>query len=152
MAVLPLYFICYIYGGTALIFRTLYSWQYCLYISYTIFIAVMLLYFLRYIHGYMKSWPLQLARCTCLSGALISRMKYFIRNNAPDLWGAVLENVTNCMLPEIIPTFLKLPVSSWNHNTNRNNVRKSLVICTTQLVGGALLKKLKNMLKFVKHF
>ena len=30
-----------------------------------------------------------------------------------------------------------------NYNTNRNNVRKSFVICASQLAGGLLLKKLK---------
>ena len=37
--------------NTALIFRTLYFWHYCLYISSTILIAVLLLYFVHYIHG-----------------------------------------------------------------------------------------------------
>ena len=32
---------------------------------------------------------------------------------------------------------------SWNYHTNRNNVRKSLVTCATQLAVGLLLKKLK---------
>ena len=31
----------------------------------------------------------------------------------------------------------------WNYNTNRNNIRKSLVIYVTQLPGGLSLKKLK---------
>ena len=30
-----------------------------------------------------------------------------------------------------------------NYNTNKNNVRKSHVVCTIQLAGGILLKKLK---------
>ena len=64
------YFACYIQGHTSLIFRSLYFWQYCLYILLAISIAVpplyfvhyihgevLLLYFVRYIHGYMKSWP-----------------------------------------------------------------------------------------------
>ena len=37
-------------------------------------------------------------------------------------------------------------ILTWNYNTNRNNIRKSLVICGTQLAGGLLLK----MLKFFK--
>ena len=35
-------------------FRTLHSWQY-LYIPYTVFMVALLLYFVRYVHGYMKS-------------------------------------------------------------------------------------------------
>ena len=45
------YFVCYIHDSTALIFPTLYSWQYCLYISSAIFIALLSLYFVHYIHG-----------------------------------------------------------------------------------------------------
>ena len=72
MEVPLLYFVRYIHGymkslpscSTSHIFRSLYFWQYCLYISYSIFIAyisytifmqVLLLYFVRYIYGYMKS-------------------------------------------------------------------------------------------------
>ena len=33
------------------------SWQY-LYIPYTVFMVALLLYFIRYVHGYMKSFPL----------------------------------------------------------------------------------------------
>ena len=56
------------------IFRTLYSWWHCSYISYamsmdvaykiltqfviySVFIVALLLYFVRYVHGYMKSFP-----------------------------------------------------------------------------------------------
>ena len=39
------------------IFCLLYLQQYYLYLSYTIFIGELLLYFVRYIHGYMKSQP-----------------------------------------------------------------------------------------------
>ena len=39
-------------------------------------------------------------------------------------------------------------VLSWNYNTNRNNVRKSLAICVTELAGGLLLKILNSMLTF----
>ena len=45
------YFVC----SSAFIFRPLYSYPY---ISYTIFIEVLLLYFVRYIHGHMKSFPI----------------------------------------------------------------------------------------------
>ena len=41
--------------GVALILKFIIKSQ--PYISYTIFIEVLLLYLLRYIHGYMKSWP-----------------------------------------------------------------------------------------------
>ena len=37
--------------------------------------------------------------------------------------------------------FGKLP--AWSYNTNRIHVKKSIVICTTQLAGGLLLKMLK---------
>ena len=37
-------------------FRTLHSWQY-LYIPYTVFMVALLLYFVRDVHGYMKSCP-----------------------------------------------------------------------------------------------
>ena len=40
-------------------FRTLHSWQY-LYIPYTVFMVALLLYFVRYVHGYMKYLPTQL--------------------------------------------------------------------------------------------
>ena len=36
-----------------------------------------------------------------------------------------------------------IKVPPWNYNMNRNNVRKSLVICATQVAVGLLLKKLK---------
>ena len=72
MEVQLLYFVRYIHGymkslpscSTSHIFWSRYFWQYCLYISYCIFIAcisytifmeVLLLYFVRYIYGYMKS-------------------------------------------------------------------------------------------------
>ena len=38
---------------------------------------------------------------------------------------------------------LRIKVPPWNYNTIRNNVRKPLVICKTQLAGGLLFKKLK---------
>ena len=37
-------------------FRTLHSWQY-LYIPFTVFMVTLLLYFVRYVHGYMKPSP-----------------------------------------------------------------------------------------------
>ena len=40
MAVLPLYFVCYIHSSTTYIFRTLKSWKSCAYISYAIFMAI----------------------------------------------------------------------------------------------------------------
>ena len=43
----------------------------------------------------------------------------------------------------IVTWNLRVKVPPMNYNTNRNNVRKSLVICATQLAGGLLLKKLK---------
>ena len=43
----------------------------------------------------------------------------------------------------IVTWNLRIKVPPLNYNTNRNNVRKSLVICATQLAGGLLLKKLK---------
>ena len=43
-------------------------------------------------------------------------------------------------------------VGSWNYNRNRNNVRKSLVICATQLAGGLLLKRLKYFELMFKIF
>ena len=43
----------------------------------------------------------------------------------------------------IVTWNLRIKVPPWNYNTNRNNVRKSLVVCATQLAGGLLLKKLK---------
>ena len=52
-------FVC----STAFIFPPLQSY---LYISYTIFIEVLLLYFVRYIHGFMKSYPLGGWRATRL--------------------------------------------------------------------------------------
>ena len=54
--VLPLYFHRSVSGSTVFIFRPLCSQYYYLYLSYTIFIGELLLYFVRYIHGYMKSW------------------------------------------------------------------------------------------------
>ena len=50
------YFVCYIQGSTSLIFRSLYPQRCCSnpYISYTIFMEVLLLYFVRYVHGYMN--------------------------------------------------------------------------------------------------
>ena len=57
MAVLILYFVRSISGNTAFIFRPLYSQQYFTYTSYTIFMEVLLLYFVRYIHDYMKYRP-----------------------------------------------------------------------------------------------
>ena len=42
---------CYIQGSTSLTFRSLCFWQYCRYISSALFIAVLALCFLRYIHG-----------------------------------------------------------------------------------------------------
>ena len=56
-AVLPLYFVRSISGSIAFIFRPLYSQQYYPYISYTIFVELLLLYFARYIQSYMKSQP-----------------------------------------------------------------------------------------------
>ena len=53
--ILPLYFHRSVSGSTALIFCLLYSQQYYLYLSYTIFIGERLLYFVHYIHGYMKA-------------------------------------------------------------------------------------------------
>ena len=51
MSSLRRYFICYIQGSTtSLIFCLLYFWQYCLYISSAIFITVLALCFLHYIH------------------------------------------------------------------------------------------------------
>ena len=58
MAVLLLYFVCYVHGSTAFTFRPPYSLPYCPYISYTVFMEVSFLYFVCYIHGYMKSWRL----------------------------------------------------------------------------------------------
>ena len=65
------YVVCYIQGSISLIFCSLFFWQQCLYISYlvysqqycpyvsyAIFMEVLLLYFVRYIHGYMKSSPI----------------------------------------------------------------------------------------------
>ena len=43
----------------------------------------------------------------------------------------------------IVTWNLRIKVPPWNYNTNRSNVRKSLVICATQLAGGLLLKNLK---------
>ena len=57
MALLSLYFACSISGSVAFIFRELYSKQYYPYISYIIFMEVLLLYFVHYTHGYMKSRP-----------------------------------------------------------------------------------------------
>ena len=57
MALLSLYFVCSISGSVAFIFRQLYSKQCYPYISYIIFMEVLLLYFVRYSHGYMKSRP-----------------------------------------------------------------------------------------------
>ena len=37
-------------------FRTLHSWQY-LYIPFTVFMVALVLYFVLYVHGYMKSCP-----------------------------------------------------------------------------------------------
>ena len=48
--------------------------------------------------------------------------------------------------------FSFLPVETWNYNTNRNNVRKSLVICATQLRGGLLFKKLKYFEAMINIF
>ena len=47
--VLPLYFYRFVSGSTVFIFGPLYS--------HTIFIGELLLYFVHYIHGYMKSLP-----------------------------------------------------------------------------------------------
>ena len=62
-------FVCYIHGSTVLIFRTLYFWQYCLYIPFSIFISVLLLYFVYYIHGsaslFMATWSLSLKHKIC---------------------------------------------------------------------------------------
>ena len=48
-----------IQGSTSLIFCPFYPERCCSnpYISYTIFMEVLLLYFVRYVHGYMKSTP-----------------------------------------------------------------------------------------------
>ena len=57
---------------------------------------------------------------------------------------AVLRCPTIILKRQLIVTWnLTIKVPPWNYNTNRNNVRKSLVICATQLAGGLLLKKLK---------
>ena len=53
--VISLYFVRSISGSTAFIFRLLYSQQYYPYVSYTIFMEVLLLCFVCCIHGYMKS-------------------------------------------------------------------------------------------------
>ena len=44
-------------ADTALIFPSLCFWQYCLYIPSAIFIVVLPVSFVDYIHGYMKSRP-----------------------------------------------------------------------------------------------
>ena len=52
MSSLCRYLVCYIQGSTtSLIFCLLYFWQYCLYISSAIFITVLALCFLHYIHN-----------------------------------------------------------------------------------------------------
>ena len=56
--ILPLYFHRSVSGSTAFVFRPLYSQQYYPYLSYAVFIGELLLYFVHYIHGYMKSQPI----------------------------------------------------------------------------------------------
>ena len=55
--ILPLYFHRSVSGSTAFIFRPLYSQQCYLYLSYTVLIGELLLYFVHYIHDYMRSSP-----------------------------------------------------------------------------------------------
>ena len=55
--ILPLHFHRSVTGSTAFIFRPLYSQQYYLYLPYTVLIGQLLLYFVHYIHGHMKSQP-----------------------------------------------------------------------------------------------
>ena len=51
-------------------------------------------------------------------------------------------NSTRHHNPVLDATTKTSSVWSWNCNTSRNNMKKSLVICMTQLAGGLLLKML----------
>ena len=77
--ILPLYFHHSVSSSTAFIFRPLYSQQYYLYLSYTIFIGELLLYFVRYIHGYMKSQPTTLLRCKIIKHSSGGTAQYWQR-------------------------------------------------------------------------
>ena len=52
----------------------------------------------------------------------------------------------------IVTWNLKIKVAPLNYNTNRNNIRKPLVKCATQLAGGLLLEKLKSFEFMLKIF
>ena len=73
----------YLVYSTAFMFRPLQSYPY---ISYTIFIEVLLLYFVRYIHGYMKSWPISGVSMNILrAGNKSPVQRGLFRNSAGDL-------------------------------------------------------------------
>ena len=91
--ILPLYFHCSLSGSTAVVFCPLYSQQYyqeyqraqlfnilgTTYLSYTIFIGELLLYFVHYIHGYMKSQPvIALLFYISVYGRKICNCHYFL--------------------------------------------------------------------------
>ena len=63
-----------------------------------------------------------------------------------------IKRVLEATVRYIDESFNKPLLWPWNYNTNRNNVRKSLVICATQLAGGLLWKKLKVFWSYANYF